>query len=292
MNPGAEARVSPAGEGGPEVVRAAQASCRCRRGRRIGGSLLAGVLSALLLCWRLDRLFPLPLPAPGSGSTVVLARDGTPLRVFADARGVWNYPATVDQVSPLYRQALLNYEDRWFYRHPGINPLALLRGLAGLLRDGHIHSGGSTLTMQVARIISPIPHSVGGKLVQIFRALQLEVHLDKTRILQLYLDHAPFGGPIEGVEAASWAYLGKPASQLSHAEAALLAVLPQSPSRFRPDRHPERARQARDKVLQRMQAQGVWTAAQVRDARLEPVVARSLHTPIHAALLAQRLHGA
>ena len=292
MNLGAEGRVSPSGEGDPEVVRAARASCRCLRGRRIGGSLLAGVLSALLLCWGLDRLFPLPLPAPGSGSTVVLARDGTPLRAFADARGVWSYPATVDQVSPLYRQALLNYEDRWFYRHPGINPLALLRGLAGLLRDGHIHSGGSTLTMQVARIISPIPHSVGGKLVQIFRALQLEVHLDKTRILQLYLDHAPFGGPIEGVEAASWAYLGKPASQLSHAEAALLAVLPQSPSRFRPDRHPERARQARDKVLQRMQAQGVWTAAQVRDARLEPVVARSLHAPIHAALLAQRLHAA
>ena len=196
----------------------------------------------LLVAFALDRLFPLRLPAPDTGSTVVLARDGTPLRAFADSDGVWRYPTTAKQVSPLYLKALLTYEDRWFYRHPGVNPYALLRGLAGGLRHGRIVSGGSTLTMQVARIIEPIPHSFRGKLVQILRALQLEVHLSKAQILDLYLNHAPFGGPIEGVEAASWAYLGKPASRLSHAEAALLAVLPQSPSRLRPDRHPEAAR--------------------------------------------------
>ncbi|CAM5448455.1 peptidoglycan glycosyltransferase OS=Rhodanobacter lindaniclasticus OX=75310 GN=B1991_05485 PE=3 SV=1 [Rhodanobacter lindaniclasticus] len=144
--------------------------------------------------------------------------------------------------------------------------------------------------MQVARIIQPIPHTFRGKLVQIFRALQLEAHLSKAQILDLYLNHAPFGGPIEGVEAASWAYLGKPATRLSHAEAALLAVLPQSPSRLRPDRHPAAARAARDKVLRRMRDLGVWSEAQVRDAAIEPVVARSLRAPLSAALLAERLH--
>ncbi|EIL98015.1 penicillin-binding protein 1C, partial [Rhodanobacter thiooxydans LCS2] len=219
----------------------------------------------LLVAVLLDRRFPLHLPAPDAGSTVVLARDGTPLRAFADSDGVWRYPTTAKQVSPLYLQALLNYEDRWFYRHPGVNPYALLRGLAGGLRHGRIVSGGSTLSMQVARIIQPIPHTFRGKLVQILRALQLEAHLSKAQILDLYLNHAPFGGPIEGVEAASWAYLGKPAARLSHAEAALLAVLPQSPSRLRPDRHAQAARAARDKVLGRMRDLGVWSAAEVRD---------------------------
>src|SRR6185295_10644812 len=105
-------------------------------------------------------------------------------------------------------------------------------------------------------------------------------------------NRAPFGGTIEGVEAASWAYLGKPASRVSHAEAALLAVLPQSPSRLRPDRHPEAARRARDKVLARMAAQGFWQDQEVREARIEPVVARRLHSPLLAPLLAERLRRA
>ncbi|MGN6705019.1 MAG: penicillin-binding protein 1C [Rhodanobacter sp.] len=260
---------------------------RARRWLRASGIALAVLLLAAFI---LDRAFPLYLPAPDTGSTVVLARDGTPLRAFADSDGVWRYPTTAKQVSPLYLQALLNYEDRWFYRHPGVNPYALLRGLAGGIAHGHIVSGGSTLTMQVARIIEPIPHTFRGKLVQIFRALQLEAHLSKAQILDLYLNHAPFGGPIEGVEAASWAYLGKPAKRLSHAEAALLAVLPQSPSRLRPDRHPQAARAARDKVLRRMRDLGVWSSAEVRDAAIEPVVARSLRAPLSAALLAERLH--
>ncbi|MGN6282864.1 penicillin-binding protein 1C [Frateuria sp.] len=249
-------------------------------------ALVALLLGALIL----DRLFPLPLPAPDTGSTVVLARDGTPLRAFADSDGVWRYPTTTAKVSPLYRQALLAYEDRWFYRHPGLNPYALLRGAVQGALHGHVISGGSTLTMQVARIIEPIPHTYGGKFLQIFRALQLEAHLDKTQILDLYLNHAPFGGTIEGVEAASWAYLGKSASRLSRAEAALLAVLPQAPSRLRPDRHPEAARAARDKVLRRLRDEGVWMSKQVSDAAIEPVVARSLRAPLAAALLAERLH--
>ncbi|HEY0885996.1 MAG TPA: penicillin-binding protein 1C [Ramlibacter sp.] len=243
------------------------------------------LLSLLLL----DLLFPPPLPKARDTSTLVVARDGTPLRAFADRDGVWRYPATPESVSPLYLDALLNYEDRWFWKHPGVNPWAMLRAGGQWLRRGRIVSGGSTLTMQVARILDPHTRTPWGKLKQLLRAVQLEAHLSKRDILSLYLERAPFGGTIEGVEAASWAYLGKPATRLSQAEAALLAVLPQSPSRLRPDRHPDAARAARDKVLARMVALGVWTPAQVEEARIEPVVARSLQPPLSAALLAERL---
>lgn len=249
------------------------------------------LLSGLLL---LDLLFPLPLPTSRDTSVVVAARDGSPLRAFADTQGIWRYPTTPEQVSPLYVQALLGYEDRWFWKHPGVNPVALLRAAGQVLGNRRIVSGGSTLTMQVARILDPGLRGARtrtplGKLRQVLRALQLEAHLSKRQILTLYLERAPFGGTIEGVEAASWAYLGKPATRLSHAEAALLAVLPQAPSRLRPDRAPEAARKARDKLLARMASGGTWTPAQVADARIEPAVSRQLRPPMSAALLAQRL---
>ncbi|MBS0456258.1 MAG: penicillin-binding protein 1C [Proteobacteria bacterium] len=256
--------------------------------KRIGGSLLLLSIVAVVL----DRMYPLPLPDPRDASVLVVARDGTPLRAFPDRQGIWRYPTTPEHVSPLYLQALLTYEDRWFWRHPGVNPVALARAGWQWARYGHIVSGGSTLTMQVARIIDPSAgddRSIGAKLRQIARALQLEAHLSKRQILIIYLDRAPFGGTIQGVQAASWAYLGKPANQLSHAEAALLAVLPQMPSRLRPDRNAQEARVARDKLLRRMAQLHVWTPAQVADARIEPVVTRRLHQPMLAALLAQRL---
>ncbi len=249
------------------------------------------LLASLLL---LDLLFPLPLPTRRDASVLVVARDGSPLRAFADKDGVWRYPTSPERISPLYVQALLGYEDRWFWRHPGINPIALLRATWQLLGNRRIVSGGSTLTMQVARIIDPglrgsRTRTPWGKLRQLLRALQLEAHLSKREILTLYLERAPFGGTIEGVEAASWAYLGKPAARLSHAEAALLAVLPQAPSRLRPDRAPEAAQAARDKLLARMASTGTWPRAEVDDARIEPVVSRRLRPPMDAALLAQRL---
>jgi penicillin-binding protein 1C len=268
--------------------------CRCRRLLPVLRWGSVALLTSLLL---LDLIFPPPLPKQRDTSALVVARDGTPLRAFADAEGVWRYPATPESVSPLYLEALLNYEDRWFWRHPGVNPVSLLRAGGQLIGSRRVVSGGSTLTMQVARILET-SRSEGlrntrtpwGKLRQMLRAVQLEAHLSKREILILYLERAPFGGTIEGVEAASWAYLGKPASRLSKAEAALLAVLPQSPSRLRPDRNPEAARAARDKVLHRMAALGVWSQSEVDDARIEPVVSRQLQPPLSAALLAQRLH--
>ncbi len=253
--------------------------------------LLAAPLMLCALLWAADLLFPLPLPEDDL-ARVVLAEDGTPLWRFADADGVWRYPVSSSQVSPYYLQALLAYEDRWFYQHPGINPLALLRATWQNLRGGRVVSGGSTLSMQVARLLDPHARSLPGKLKQVWRTLQLEWHLSKDQILTLYLNRAPFGGTLQGVAAASWAYLGKPPSRMTHAEAALFAVLPQAPSRLRPDRHPQRAQAARDKVLRRLQAFDVWPASAINDALQEPVLLAPRQEPRLAPLLARRLNHA
>jgi len=257
------------------------------RGRWRKAGLIGFVALASLLA--LDRIFPVPLP-PREAGLIVVARDGSPLRSWPSVDGVWRYPITPEQVSPHYLEAVLNYEDRWFYWHPGVNPLALARAAWQWVRHGRIVSGGSTLTMQVARMLEPPPRTLRGKLRQILRALQLELHCSKREILTLYLNQAPMGGIVEGVEMASRAYLGKPSRYLSQAEAALLAALPQSPSRLRPDRAPERAQQARDKVLARMAAFGVWSASEIADAKMERVGAQALRGHWLAPLAAERLH--
>lgn len=259
---------------------------------RVYKSRLGRLAGLVLLLWMtfmvLDYLYPLPDPKR-IDSVIVLAKDDTPLRAFADQQGVWRYPVTLEEVSPLYLQALLGYEDRWFYYHFGINPLALLRAGWQWLDNGRIISGGSTLTMQVARILDLHSRSVPGKLQQMFRALQLEWHYSKDEILTFYLNLAPFGGPIEGVQTAGYAYLHKPVKSLSHAEAALLAVLPQAPSRLRPDRYPERAQRYRDKLLSRMETLNIWSADIVADARMEKVVQAGFRQPMHAPLFTRRI---
>ncbi|WP_416993024.1 penicillin-binding protein 1C [Aeromonas salmonicida] len=245
-----------------------------------------GMGAFILVLLVLDLAFP-PPPLDPAYARVVLDMKGRPLRAFADTSGVWRYPVTLAQVSPRYIEALLGYEDRHFWRHPGVNPVAMVRGVWQWLRYGRAVSGGSTLTMQVARLIEPYHRSVPGKLRQMARALQLEWHYDKRTLLTVYLNRAPFGGNLEGVQAASFAYLGKSAAKLTHAEAALLAVLPQAPSRYRPDRHPDRARAARDKVMQRLVKQGAWPDAVWREGQIEPVLARGHFTPMEAPLFAR-----
>ena len=243
----------------------------------------------IALLWLADRIWPLPLPQDDL-ARVVLAEDGTPLWRFADANGVWRYPVQTGEVSPYYLDALLTYEDRWFYRHPGVNPLALVRASWQNLSGTRVVSGGSTLSMQVARLLDPHSRTFHGKLRQLWRTAQLEWHLSKDEILNLYLNRAPFGGTLQGVAAASWAYLGKSPAHLTHAEAALLAVLPQAPSRLRPDRHPQRAQQARDKVLRRLAEFQVWPQTAVDEALEEPLLLAPRLEPSLAPLLARRLN--
>ena len=257
--------------------------------KKLLGWTAGGLLALCALLWLADRIWPLPLPRDDQ-ARVVLAEDGTPLWRFADANGVWRYPVQVSEVSPLYLDALLTYEDRWFFQHPGVNPLALGRAAWQNLSGGRVLSGGSTLSMQVARLLDPHERTLPGKLRQLWRTAQLEWHLSKPQILELYLNRAPFGGTLQGVAAASWAYLGKSPQQLTRSEAALLAVLPQAPSRLRPDRHPQRAQVARDKVLRRLAEYRVWPQTAVSEALQEPLLLAPRLEPSLAPLLARRLN--
>lgn len=208
---------------------------------------------------------------------------------FADDEGIWRYPVSIDDVSPYYLDALLTYEDRWFYDHPGINPLAVLRAAVQNIRNGKVISGTSTISMQVARMIEPHPKTWMGKMRQVFRTFQLEWHLSKDEILTLYLNRVPFGRNLEWVGAASWFYLQKSPQQLNRSDAVLLAVLPQAPSYLRPDRYPERAEKARNKVSDRLAFYHIWSQDEVNKIKQDGVWVAIPKAPSHAPLLARRL---
>lgn len=219
-----------------------------------------------------QRIGPLPLAAAEETSVTVLDRENRLLRAFTTKDGRWRLPLDVSEVDPRYLAILMAFEDKRFYQHGGVDLLAVLRAGYLLARHGQILSGGSTITMQVARLLDGKHERTGtGKLRQIARALQLEEKLSKEEILRLYLRLAPFGGNIEGVRAASLAYFGKEPRHLSAGEAALLVALPQSPERRRPDRNSEAARKARDRVLDRAVEEGVLPKAEAERAKNERV---------------------
>lgn len=228
-------------------------------------------------------------PLVAETSVEVLARDGTLLRAYTVADGRWRLAASLDAVDPLYLQMLVTYEDKRFYRHPGVDALALMRAAAQAVWNGRIVSGGSTLTMQVARLLEDSGTGKWkGKIRQARLALALERRLSKEQILTLYLNRAPFGGNLEGVRAATRAYFGKEPARLTPAEAALLVALPQAPSSRRPDRAPERAKQGRARVLARMLRAGVLPPDRVEAARREPVPETRHPFPALAPHLADR----
>ncbi|HEV2550273.1 MAG TPA: transglycosylase domain-containing protein [Stellaceae bacterium] len=250
---------------------------------------LAALVATAMLA---DALFPPDLGRARSTSTVVLAEDRAMLRPFETADGKWRLAVRADDVDPRYLALLRAYEDHRFFDHRGVDPPALLRAAGQWLRAGHVVSGGSTLTMQVARLLEPRPRGIGAKLRQIARALQLEARYDKNEILALYLTLAPFGGNLEGVRAASLAYFGKEPARLSLGEAALLVALPQSPERLRPDRHPEAATRGREKVLNRLRDAGAITPQEFAEAAAVPLSQQRLAFPFHAPHLAQRFAAA
>ena len=222
--------------------------------------------------WWIASLGPPPLGEGLAFSTLVVDRDGRLLRPYTTLDGRWRLPAGREQVDPRFLQLLLAYEDKRFGAHRGVDPLALGRAFTQLLGHGRIISGASTITMQVARLLEPrTERSLTAKLRQMVRALELEVTLSKDEILALYLSLAPYGGNLEGVRAASLAYFGKEPRRLTLGEAAMLVALPQSPEQRRPDRSAAAARNARDRVLDRLGAAGVVPWDEIARAKHEPV---------------------
>jgi penicillin-binding protein 1C len=250
------------------------------------------VVTLVVLAALLDGLCPPAVPADLETSVEVLDAAGGRLRLYTTSDGYWRLPVHPADLDPRYLRMLLDYEDHRFYQHPGVDPLAIVRALGQALLHGHFVSGGSTLTMQTVRLLEPRPRTLTSKLIEVLRALQLEWHLSKDRILSLYLTLAPYGGNIQGVRAASLLYFGKEPAFLTLAEAALLVALPQSPEARRPDRAPSRARQARDAVLARLAAAGLVSSADAALATTRPVPRRRLPTPFFAPHLADRLRAA
>ena len=218
-------------------------------------------------------LGPLPLEQARQVSATVVDRNGKLLRAYAMADGRWRLPVDAKTaVDPTYLKLLLAYEDKRFYVHGGVDPLALGRAALQLATSGRIISGGSTITMQLARLMEPRrERSLYAKVRQMVRAIELERQLSKDEILDLYLALAPFGGNLEGIRAASIAYFGKEPKRLSLAEAALLVALPQSPETRRLDRYPDAARAARERVLDRMVEDGVVSSEDAAQAKLVAV---------------------
>jgi penicillin-binding protein 1C len=251
----------------------------------VAGFVLIGVFAA-----RVVSLGPPPLAQAGQVSTTVVDRHGKLLRAYAMADGRWRLPVDARTgVDPTYLKLLLAYEDRRFYSHRGVDPLALSRAAFQLLTRGRVVSGGSTITMQLARLIEPRRHrSVHAKLRQMVRALEIERQLSKDQILDLYLTLAPYGGNLEGIRAASIAYFGKEPKRLSLAESALLVALPQSPENRRLDRYPDVARAARDRVLDRMVEDGVVSDDEAVAAKAVPVPRMRKPIPILAPHSADR----
>lgn len=250
------------------------AASRRHRWRLAGAALAVAVLAcaAGLAAW-VAALGPVPFDRAAEVSTTVVDRHGKLLRAYAMADGRWRLPVhAATDVDPTYVDLLLAYEDQRFRSHGGVDPQALVRAALQFARSGEIVSGGSTITMQLARLLEPRSRrTAGAKLRQIVRALEIERLRDKDQILDLYLTLAPFGGNLEGVRAASLAYFGKEPKRLSLGQAALLVALPQSPERRRLDRHPEAARAARDRVLARMVHEGRISAEDAAAAQAEPV---------------------
>ena len=243
----------------------------------------AAVAIALLCC----RPEPLALAAANTLSSTVLDRDDRLLRAYTTPSGRWRLPCEPAQVDERYLAMLIALEDRRFFSHHGVDGLALLRAVWQLVRYRRVVSGGSTLTMQVVRLLQGgHERSAVGKIRQALAAWALEKRLSKTAILGLYLRLAPFGGNLEGVRAASLAYFGREPRRLSLAEAALLVALPQSPRSRRPDRFATLAFSARNRVLDRAVAAGVIGREDALRARVEPVPTARRPFPMLAAHLA------
>ena len=265
-------------------------------------------VSVVVLFVAANWCFPFPksrLHPPAS--PIVLDRNGEWLRAFLAADGMWRMPEVVtdssqsspyanvkrenikEGVSPLLHQAMLTSEDRWFYYHWGINPVSIAAALYDNLTAGKVVRGGSTITMQLARLMEPKDRNVPNKLCEMFRALQLELTYSKSEILTFYFNMLPYGGNIVGTAAASQFYFNKPQHLISLGEAALLAAIPNSPERLRPDRFPENARKAREKVLNQLLIRQQISEQQWREALQEPIPTKRYPLPFKSPHLARML---
>ncbi len=252
---------------------------------------LVSFLSAALVAVLVYFFLPPPLADDFSipCSTQVVDVHGRDLRLFTSPDGYWRFPARLDGIDPDFIVQLLAFEDKRFFQHHGVDLLALFRAMGQLVTNGRVVSGASTITMQTVRLLHPRPRTVWGKLIEMIQALRLEQRLSKDEILEYYLTLAPYGGNIEGIVAACRFYFDTSPARLTPSRAALLISLPQSPESRRPDLHPLRAQQARNKVLRRLALAGLLNEEAVQVACNRPIPEKRFPVPFLAPHLSRYL---
>jgi penicillin-binding protein 1C len=230
---------------------------------------LIGVLGLQCLLLLADAVLPPDMGKAERSSPVVLDRNGAWLRALPVDHGRWRVRADLERTDPSFLRHVTAVEDERFFAHLGVDPMAVVRAALANFHAARTVSGGSTITMQTARLLSPHPRTYGAKFIEMLRALQLEARLSKRQILSLYLTLAPYGGNLEGVRAASLSYFGHEPESLTLGEQALLIALPQAPEARRPDRRPQAARAARKAVLQKLLRAGAIDATDFAEADAE-----------------------
>lgn len=245
--------------------------------------------SVFLIFFILNLLFPLRIET--DYSQIVTADDGTVLSAYLNSDDKWRLYTELDEITPELSKAIIYKEDKYFYYHFGVNPAAMLRALYNNVTTGKRTSGASTITMQVARLLYPAERTYLNKIIETFRAFQLEWKYSKNEILQLYLNLVPYGSNIEGVKSATLLYLGKMPTQLSLAEITALSIIPNRPISLALGKNNFLIEKERNKWLERFKTEGVFDAKLVEDAFLEPFNAQRRSAPAYAPHLSRRLTG-
>jgi len=250
---------------------------------------LTTIFLALLLFLVIDFIFPMHTDI--RYSRLILSGDGKLLNAALSTDQQWRMKAEIEEVNPMLIKTLIYKEDRWFRFHPGVNPVAIARALWQNMSHGKRVSGASTITMQVARMLEPRERTLLNKLVECFRALQLEMHYSKNEILELYINLLPYGGNVQGVKAASFLFFGQEPQALSLAQVVTLAIVPNDPNHLNLGRHNAAIVKQRNTWLRKLGKYGLFEPKAMLDALEEPLTARRYEAPKQVPHLARLLAG-
>ncbi|MEN8121019.1 MAG: penicillin-binding protein 1C [Bacteroidota bacterium] len=253
-------------------------------GIRISGWVILFIFASFFL---LNLFFPVQLKT--DYSNIVIAADSTVIHVYLSSDEKWRMKTELSEITPLLRKAIIFKEDKYFYFHPGVNVLAIFRALFNNIAQNKRTSGASTITMQVARLLNPKERTYSNKLIETFRALQLELHYSKDEILQMYLNLAPYGGNIEGVKAASLLFFEKAPNHLSLAELTALSIIPNRPNSLILGKDNDTIIEIRNKWLKRFEKAGLFSKQDIKDAINEPLLAKRHNAPKMAPHFSRRM---
>jgi penicillin-binding protein 1C len=249
--------------------------------------IIIGLAAAVLFYIILNLIFPLPDRV--EYSLIIKDSRSEVIHAFLTKDQQWRMKTDLSEISPLLKKTIVEKEDKYFYLHPGFNPLSITRAFFGNIVNMKRASGASTITMQVARALEPKKRNLFGKCVEVFRAIQLELKYSKDEILQLYLNLVPYGGNIEGVKAASLLYFNKNPDHLSLAEITALSIIPNRPSSLVLGKNNDKIVIQRNRWLHRFATDKVFTEKEIRDALEEPLTAKRMAVPMLLPQLSYKL---